>query len=160
MSTTNKPAVITDNAEFRAAMAKYGITPAELVAPQPTVTEKVNFDQLCTRTDEVRDDSGKVVTGIVGHSGPMVFIKRTEESADTRGAAFKTRFDNYVGFYVYTVYHPQRGEIVITNGMLADGPTPLQEHIGGLSKGNLFQVGMWRTAGGNRLFKPIPVQAS
>jgi len=157
--TKNAPAVI-DTPAFREAMAKYGITRAEVVAPQPPVVEKVNFDQLCTRTDEVRDPDGKVVAGMVGHSGPLMFIKRTEESADTRGAEFKTRYDNYVGFYVYTVLHPQRGEVVITNGIPVDGPTDLQEHIGGLSKGNLFQVGMWRTSSGNRLFKAIPVQAA
>jgi len=155
----NTPALI-DNPAVREAMAKYGITPGELVAPQPTVAEKVNFDQLCTRTDEVRDPNGKVVAGMVGHTGPMVYIKRSEESADTRGADFKTRYDNYVGFYVYTVIHPMRGELVITSGIPADGPTDLQTHLGNLDRGNLFQVGMWRTSGGNRLFKPIPVQAA
>lgn len=159
-ATSTVPATVTDSDAFRAVAAKYGVTPADIKAPQPTVTSKLNLDQLCTRTDPVLDGNGTAMPNIAGHSGPLMFLSAKEYSQDTM-ENFKTRYDNYVGFVTWTVFRPKAGggdELVLTHGIPAEGPTDLMTHVSKLDPGNLFQVGMYNTSRGNRLFKPIPVQ--
>jgi hypothetical protein len=148
---------------LRDAIAKYGVVPSALKAPRPKLVQKSNLDALCTLKWPVSDpETGEHIPGVEAHSGPMMYLRATRSSADDN-PKFKTKFDNYVGFMNYTVWHPIKGEHVFTHGIPdagggTAGTTELMEFLSELEPGNWFQVGMFRTNSGYRLFKPIPVQ--
>lgn len=157
--TTEVTPTLSDNPALNAVMAKYGITRGEMVAPQPDVVGKANFDELCTRHDTIYDNDGNVIKNVGGHSGPLVYLKTEEYGPDTI-PDFKTKYESYIGFRVYTIFHPDRGEMVVTHGIPADGPTDLMRHLAKLDPGNLFQVASFPTSRGNRVFRAVPVQQS
>jgi len=136
-------------------MAKFGVIPADVKAgPAPVVVRKFNFDELCTLHDTITDQEGDVIR-CNGHTPPLMYLATEQYSADTR-TNYKSKFDDYVGFMVYTVFHPDKGEIVITHGIPREGPTDVSRYIGTLSPGNVFMIASFETGGGNRLFKPVP----
>lgn len=143
---------------MQALMAKYGITPADMTAPKPHVTAKVNLDQICTETTPIYDPETGTNLGAESHTGPLMYLNTRRTSAD-ENPNFKTRYDNYIGFFVYTFGHPTKGEVVCTHGIPATGQTELSDFISTLNPGNFLQIAMFRTSGGNRLFKAVPVQA-
>ena len=151
------PTVIDGRSEaMREVMAKYGVTPADVTAPAPVVVNKYNLDEICTLKTQVNDNAGKALK-VVGHSGPLMYLK-TERHTPEERPKMHSKFDSYVGFYIYTCWSPDRGEFVITHGIPQEGPTELSQHIEKLAAGNLFQVAAFPTSSEFRLFKPIPVQ--
>lgn len=166
MSTTPEtrpvPAFHGQADKLKAVMAKYGVTPAQVVAPVPEVTGKLNFDQLCVVKTAVTDPATGQSIDCEAHSGPLMYLKAVAYDPDNV-QDFKTRYAGYAGFFVYTIFHPEKGECVVTHGIPIgdDGtaePTAVSEHLSTLDQGNLFQVGLFRTSRGNRLFRCIPVQ--
>src|SRR5215468_7403082 len=119
------------NSKMQDIMAKYRVTPADLTAPVPHVTEKVNLDQICTETTPVLSEAGQNLNA-KAHTGPLMYLATKRASADDN-PNFKSKYNDYVGFYVYTFGHPIKGEIVCTHGIPKTGPTELSEFIATLN---------------------------
>lgn len=151
--------VMLDRDKHGAVLAKYGIRPADIVAPAAHVTPKSGFDALCIQEYPIYSDAEQTQRiANDGHTGPLMFLDR-EDRTEATGAQ-KSAYDGYEGFSIIKALHPERGEIVITYSLADEerGKSDLTAHLDSLVPGNLFQVARIKTRSGNRIFIPVNVQ--
>jgi hypothetical protein len=135
-----------------AIQQEYGVTPSDISIPVPQTATAVNFVELCTLQTQIFDANGNLYDDVLGHTGPLMFLEK-------RGESDGQKFDAYDGFYIYAIQSPARGRVIVTLGRLkGDKQGSVPVYLNGLTKGQLFQIGRFKTSGGFGVLNPIPVQ--